>query len=62
MNNPKFEEGAWVKVKDGTKGMTVVSNVSSGADFSGKVLCKYADENGHDVQKEFDEDELVVLE
>jgi uncharacterized protein YodC (DUF2158 family) len=56
MSNSKFSEGAWVKEKNGTKGMTVVRYESSG-----KVVCKYADEEGHDVEGEFDEADLVTL-
>ncbi|MBE9464251.1 hypothetical protein ACFP1I_06345 [Dyadobacter subterraneus] len=63
MSSPKFNEGAWVKKKDGTKGMTVVRNVTGDGDseFSGKVICKYADEEGHDVESEFAETDLVPL-
>ncbi|GLU52108.1 hypothetical protein [Dyadobacter frigoris] len=63
MSKPKFNEGAWVKEKTGTKGMTVVSNITdkSTSEFSGKVICKYGDEEGHDVEGEFSEVDLVSL-
>lgn len=63
MGNPKFNEGAWVKKKDGTKGMTVIryAQADGNTEFAGKVICKYTDEEGHDVEGEFEESELVLL-
>lgn len=61
MSNQKFEEGAWVKEKTGTKGMTVVRYSTEQNSESAKVICKYADEEGHDVEGEFSETDLVSL-
>ncbi|MCF0057069.1 hypothetical protein [Dyadobacter sp. CY356] len=61
MSNQKFDAGAWVKEKTGTKGMTVVRYVSEGSD-SENVICKYADEEGHDVEGEFPEADLISLD
>lgn len=61
MDNQKFNEGAWVKEKTGTKGMTVVRYVSQKDSESAKVICKYADEEGHDVEGEFLEADLAAL-
>lgn len=59
MSDQKFNAGAWVKEKTGTKGMTVVRYVTEGD--SAKIICKYADEEGHDVEGEFSEADLVSL-
>jgi uncharacterized protein YodC (DUF2158 family) len=56
MSISKFDEGAWVKEKTGTKGMTVVRYASEG-----RVICKYSDEEGHDVEAEFAEEDLMIL-
>lgn len=61
MSNQKFNEGAWVKEKTGTKGTTVVRYVSGENSESAKVICKYANEEGHDVEGEFSEADLVSL-
>ena len=62
MSDQKFNEGAWVKEKTGTKGMTVVRYTTDDeASESAKVICKYADEEGHDVEGEFSEEDLVAL-
>lgn len=62
MSEPKFNEGAWVKEKTGTKGMTVVRYAAKNdTSDSAKVICKYADEEGHDVEGEFSEADLVSL-
>ena len=60
MSISKFSEGAWVKEKTGTRGMTVVRYASEDGS-SGKVICKYADDEGHDVEGEFNEEDLMIL-
>ncbi|WP_159473814.1 hypothetical protein [Dyadobacter sp. 3J3] len=61
MSKQKFNEGAWVKEQTGTKGMTVVRYVSEQDSESATVVCRYADEDGHDVEGEFLEADLVSL-
>ena len=56
MNNPKFEEGTWVKEKNGTTGMTVVGNAD------GEVRCKFDNEEGEEVEDTFREEDLVALD
>jgi len=59
MSEPKFKEGEWVKEKNGTKGMTVVSNDESG---SGEVLCRFKNEEGENIEQNFKEADLVPLD
>ncbi len=62
MTDQKFDTGAWVKEKTGTKGMTVVRYVSEQeSSEQKKVICKYADDEGHDVEGEFSESDLISL-
>ncbi|MCF2447416.1 hypothetical protein L0657_25910 [Dyadobacter sp. CY345] len=56
MSKPTFEEGAWVKEKMGTKGMTVVS-VSDG-----EVRCSFDDEEGEPIEETFREEDLEALD
>lgn len=58
MENQQFETGAWVKKKDGTRGMTVVGYAGGDERI---VKCKYTDEEGNLVEKEFPETDLVSL-
>lgn len=63
MNKPKFEPGTWVKVKTGTKGMTVVRNVVDEvtAEFAGEVRCRFNNAVGDPVEDTFRESDLVGL-
>jgi len=61
MNDPKFKEGDWVKEKNGTKGMTVVSNNENDSGFTGEVLCRFKNEEGENIEQNFKEADLVPL-
>ncbi|REA60886.1 hypothetical protein DSL64_13370 [Dyadobacter luteus] len=63
MENHKFKEGDWVKEKNGTTGMTVVSYVSdtSGSEPSGEVRCRFKNATGEEVEENFWEQDLVTL-
>ncbi|MDQ6480065.1 hypothetical protein [Dyadobacter sp. LHD-138] len=63
MSKPKFEQGAWVKVKTGTHGMTVVKNVVDEAtsEFAGEVRCRFNNAVGESVEDTFRESDLVAL-
>lgn len=52
----KLKEGDWVKLSDGTRGMTVV-----GYDQEGQVVCSYTNEEGKLVEKVFPEADLVKI-
>ena len=59
-NETEFQEGDWVKEKNGTRGMTVAS-YGDGDAGSRKITCRFKDENGEEVEKTFDESELAPL-
>lgn len=59
MSESKFKEGEWVKEKNGTKGMTVVSNGENG---SGEVLCRFKNEEGENIEQNFKVADLVPLD
>ena len=63
MSEPKFKEGDWVKEKNGTTGMTVVSNVidETTNEFSKSVRCRFKNSVGEEVEENFAEDNLVTL-
>lgn len=62
MSDPKFKEGDWVKEKNGTTGMTVVSNVEDHSGFTGEVRVRYKNAEGENVESNFKESDLVALE
>jgi len=63
MSDPKFEEGTWVKEKNGTKGMTIISNVvdETTYEYAGEVRCRFTNAVGEEVEDTFRESDLVLL-
>jgi len=63
MNDPKFNEGDWVKQRNGTQGMTVVSYVKDGndAELTGEIRCRFKNSVGEEVECNFWEDDLEAL-
>jgi len=61
MNEPKFQEGDWVKQVNGTQGMTVVSNIVGDSEFTGEVKCRYKNSVGEEVESNFWEADLELL-
>jgi len=63
MGDPQFKEGDWVKDKNGTQGMTVVSYVkdTGNTEYTGEVRCRYKNSVGEEVESNFWEADLVKL-
>ncbi len=63
MNDMQFKEGEWVKEKNGTQGMTVVSYIKDeGMDgLTGEVRCRFKNAVGESVEENFWEADLVKL-
>ncbi|WP_215242306.1 hypothetical protein [Dyadobacter helix] len=57
MDDPQFKEGAWVKEKNGTNGMTVIRYLSDG-----QLLCRYTNAEGVEEEGEFKASDLEVLQ
>jgi uncharacterized protein YodC (DUF2158 family) len=62
MDEPRYKVGDWVKEKNGTQGMTVISYVrDENSSFTGEVRCQYKNAVGETVESTFWDDDLVKL-
>ena len=63
MEEQKFKEGDWVKEKNGTQGMTIVSYIIDGVtdEPTGEVRCRYKNANGEEVESNFWAEDLAEL-
>jgi uncharacterized protein YodC (DUF2158 family) len=63
MEDQKFKEGDWVKEKNSTTGMTVVSYIEDSATGgqTGEVRCRFKNATGEQVEENFWAADLVAL-